>query len=512
MDEALRAALDGPLEDELSRLGLAEGEEVCIRDVFAPARLRLSDTDASLARAWGRAIAEAIGRAVEGRRVAGVVRYASRLQALVDMAEGIALEDLSRAWAWRQLGLWRAAERATRHEALSELVNVLASEPSTIVPVGATLAERGVFRRLAPRFTREQWLTLALAASEVAGVRVAHEWLSGPPVLSASRPASPEEHTATPTAAFTAEAMREAERAVSASRIAHAFAHSHAWARGEDVARCFAVLVILESNQSALSSQEADAHALVGAVAHALKLRNEARARGIEEPATAGEVEPMGGREGDAREARADVEENEDAWGAEDADAEPRGGEKSFEAASDEERPLPAVRRRAFTRFGGLLFMLGLLEDLGLPREMSADEALRGRTLRWSLHQLALTLAPGARADDPAALAFAGLAPDAAPPSEGEDAPSDSESGALAAHAERVVGALRERLEERREESRESLLGFVFGRRAEVIADPGWFEVLFSLDDVDMDIRRSGLDLDPGYLRWLGVVVKFVYE
>jgi hypothetical protein len=215
---------------------------------------------------------------------------------------------------------------------------------------------------------------------------------------------------------------------------------------------------------------------------------------------------PAGGRE------PAGVASAKDAPVAEVRGEGTRGHEEVFKAEEDEDRPLPVVRRRALTRFGGLLFLLNLLEDLGLPREVSGDETLRGRTLRWSLHRLALTLLPEAETDDPAALAFAGLAPDAAPPSEGEEGPSEAESGALASYAVRVESALRERLDERWDEPRASLLAFVCRRRAEVVADPGWFEVRLSLDDVDMEIRRSGLDLDPGYLRWLGVVVKFVYE
>jgi hypothetical protein len=44
------------------------------------------------------------------------------------------------------------------------------------------------------------------------------------------------------------------------------------------------------------------------------------------------------------------------------------------------------------------------------------------------------------------------------------------------------------------------------------VAHPGWLEIHFSLDDVATDLRRAGLDLDPGFLPWLGVVVRFVYD
>ena len=48
-------------------------------------------------------------------------------------------------------------------------------------------------------------------------------------------------------------------------------------------------------------------------------------------------------------------------------------------------------------------------------------------------------------------------------------------------------------------------------RVAEIVVDPGWIEVRLQLEEVDVDLRRAGLDLDPGWLPWLGAVVRFVY-
>ena len=56
------------------------------------------------------------------------------------------------------------------------------------------------------------------------------------------------------------------------------------------------------------------------------------------------------------------------------------------------------------------------------------------------------------------------------------------------------------------------LVDWICRRPAEVAADPGWIEVRYSLNDVSTEIRRVGLDLDPGFVPWLGVVLKFVYE
>jgi hypothetical protein len=49
-------------------------------------------------------------------------------------------------------------------------------------------------------------------------------------------------------------------------------------------------------------------------------------------------------------------------------------------------------------------------------------------------------------------------------------------------------------------------------RHAEILAEPGWIDVKLALDEVSTDIRRAGLDLNPGYIPWLGIVVRFVYD
>ncbi len=55
------------------------------------------------------------------------------------------------------------------------------------------------------------------------------------------------------------------------------------------------------------------------------------------------------------------------------------------------------------------------------------------------------------------------------------------------------------------------LLLSVCRRHAVIQADPGWIDVDLRLDEVSVDVRRAGLDLDPGYLPWLGCVVRFRY-
>lgn len=55
-------------------------------------------------------------------------------------------------------------------------------------------------------------------------------------------------------------------------------------------------------------------------------------------------------------------------------------------------------------------------------------------------------------------------------------------------------------------------LAWLVERDAQVIASPGWIELVFSLDGVSLALRRAGLDLDPGWVPWLGVVIRYRYE
>lgn len=153
-----------------------------------------------------------------------------------------------------------------------------------------------------------------------------------------------------------------------------------------------------------------------------------------------------------------------------------------------------------FSEFGGLLFLLPLVEPASLPPE---------RPLRWSLQQLALALVP-AESGDPAVLAFCGLGPEAVSPDLDEPPATEDEAAVFVELAAGLVATLALRLGE--PEPSRVLLERVVRRRARVVADPGWLELVFSLDDVSTELRRAGLDLDPGFLPWLGVVVRFVYE
>ena len=62
------------------------------------------------------------------------------------------------------------------------------------------------------------------------------------------------------------------------------------------------------------------------------------------------------------------------------------------------------------------------------------------------------------------------------------------------------------------DEDPRDLVARISARAGVIVQDPGWIEFRLRLADVDLDVRRAGLDLDPGFVPWLGAVVVIRYE
>jgi hypothetical protein len=150
---------------------------------------------------------------------------------------------------------------------------------------------------------------------------------------------------------------------------------------------------------------------------------------------------------------------------------------------------------------GGLVYLLHVVAAEGLPTAL-CDEP---RGLRWWLHGLGCVLA-NAGERDPAVLAFAGLAPDAEPPSTRLPAATEDERDRLRTLAAGIEARLA-----RLVEAEPIGMTELVARPAEVLFERGWIEVRFPSSAVDTRVRRAGLDLDPDFVPWLGCVVRFSY-
>ena len=162
LDAVLDRVLGDALEPALVLRGVPVSEEICVRVVRAPARLRLDDGERSAADSWSAAIADAISASVSSGG-ADVVRYRSRHAALADLALGVAEGRLARVWAWRRLGLWHGPEAPDARGRGAELTFALRSEPESLVAALVHVARVGALPELMHIVAREEWVELARA-------------------------------------------------------------------------------------------------------------------------------------------------------------------------------------------------------------------------------------------------------------------------------------------------------------------------------------------------------------
>lgn len=168
--------------------------------------------------------------------------------------------------------------------------------------------------------------------------------------------------------------------------------------------------------------------------------------------------------------------------------------------APEEPQPAPALVdavERVATEYAGLLFLLHLLPAAGLLEHV---EALAPDQLPHVLWHMATRIL-GIPVDDPVVRAFCGgWQPEGALP---------DPHGALALPAELVAHNVTDYVAQRLPDT---TLTAILQRPGTIHFEAGWIEACMPARSAETILRRAGLDLDPGWLPWLGCVVRFVYE
>ncbi|MEO8333808.1 MAG: hypothetical protein ABI664_02465 [bacterium] len=493
LDGVLKSALDDELfAAALQRAGIPAGEEICIRRVESVVRLDSGQPDGRLAVAWSVALADAIAQCVSAGGP-DVIRYGTRFVALVDMACSAARGDLERAWAWRSLGIWHAPDARDAREACAEVIEVLTREPRLAPATLGVVARRGLLPPLIASVPADRWVMLARTSLVASGVSEA----DAERLFSSSGSVEAEVGEDGGVAATT----RAVARMCGSSALLDALREVNSVDRllAGSTIEAIAAMALLDCEPALVAS--ADLRDVVRSIAQHIAAR--AVAVTADKASRVERVRSQAQRD-EKRLESPERRPTELASGAKDEEA-------HGISAADVESPDDA-RTPATTAWGGLLFLLHIVHAVDLPAVLQRDSALNTRSLRWTLHQLAMLIAPIA-ADDPAALAFAGLAPGSRCPSDDEQPPTEAELAAVhSAHAV-VVAAVRERINAiiDNDEPDAALIHRVTSRNAEIVAEPAWIEVRLLASEIDTNVRRAGLDLDPGWIPWLGAVVRFTY-
>lgn len=172
------------------------------------------------------------------------------------------------------------------------------------------------------------------------------------------------------------------------------------------------------------------------------------------------------------------------------------------EKASPDRTPFahPAANDPLTTHAGGLLFLVPALQRLGWPGD--ASESAPAIEEGWGARLLLdLATRAGTPAEDPLVVVLRGMVPDALRP------PREL-SAAGVAHARAWRGRLRRWF---RTTVRLGLRNLI-RRPARLQATSTHLDLTFDLDRCDVRLRRWGLDLDPGWVPWLGRVLTFHYD
>jgi hypothetical protein len=525
--------LAGVAEHRLSRalqtVTLPSGT-LCLRRLDVPVRLDLAASDAAIEEAWAATLANALAAALQDPAL--TVRFGGERPALVDLVAGIVSGRGERAWAWRQLGLLRDCDAdpavAPREALLAALSRRPAHASGAVVLATRRVGLAGLHRILG----RAGWAAIAKVVCEASGVP-GGSWSQLAETASAG--AAHDRRLVASTSATTgrlpagatsaAPQQRLAARLVATSSFAAAVRRSRL--RPEDATvEAWAVLVATEGDPWLLRRSRAP---LVLRHVAAILARSAALAELSLPPADdCSHLHPsVDGLATDTRSGTADGETRVPISTAA-APAVRTTGEDGPAAATPgadgagqrEQDPVTAPARTPpgeiagedqtahDTAYAGLLFLLGTASAAGVPEGLLEEPAFAARTLPWVLHQVAVRL--GVPPADAAAATFAGLDPGTCLPWIGDQPANEPERAALDvvaglwSQATAVALGLGE-------EGKTDAVDRVIRRSGAIDWAPGWTEVRMPLDEVDLDVRRAGLDLDPGWVPWLGTVVRYVY-
>lgn len=522
VQQLLRLIADRTLEERRATYETLSGEW-CVRRLDLGLDLPPDEPDSTAAGRWAALIAGTIRDLVPDG--SNVLHFRSRSQQLLDLVVGLAAGNLSRAWAWRQAGLLAATDPDPEEQPVPALLAAMRREPRLALPV-------------------------LVGAIEQAGVRAVHALLGPIGWAAVADLVRPGWRAVLPRAAALNPVAERRAAAVLAGSVLARTVRSIEPVPNEESRSAWAVLVLAEVDPAAdpkllawvraglehpvavpvrgeaQSLIPGRVHGLPGLVADLVDGPGERAGERVNGPR--GLVpEPAVLPPGMAQQ-RIDGRRGLDSEGVdvptplvlERIDVPPALVPEPLEAptsvapglveAPAGARP-PESEPGVPTMWAGLLFVLNAATAAGLPDAIDTDFRLASRPLRWVLYQLALRLVPVAAAD-PAALALAGLTPampaPAGPPAE------PLEDQALDQHAAEWTAGVGEMLEQARhpeDDTPRPTLWSLARRPGWIVADPGWIEVQLPLDEIDLLVRRAGLDLDPGWLDWMGVVVVFRY-
>lgn len=507
---------DDRLERALRESPLPEGEW-CVRRLDLAVALDPDRPLSALETDWADQIVTALRVSLrDGSQ--DVVRYLRPEQAVDDLLLGLSTGRYEHTWAWRQVGLLEVNDPEPHLDRCRVFLLVLARLGHGRIAALSRLVRSAGAASVHRLLGNAGWIRVATLVAAEAGVVWAPTEAPAPdPVAVPTEVPTPDPAAlpkATGSPASTTETGRVAAlaRAISTSSSLAPALRGSGLRVDADTLQAWAVLAIGDTDPRLLRAAPRPLHRLIMAVGERLlppvapglgAAGGHRSSTGQIRPATAAPVpmKPDGpsaaGGDSGVQAARTDTAANPVAPGT--------ATTADLDRSEPTVHPLPIPT----SSWGGLLFLLNSAADAGLPGLLD-EPPLDAHPTPWVLHRLGRALVP-IGPDDPALMAFSGLT------SGWPEQPlKKAERRAVAACARSWIAATARRLRPggaKDGEPTDAELVHRLARRAATIErEPGWVEVRLRLDEVDLDVRRGGLDLDPGWVWWLGHVVRFRYE
>ena len=482
-----RAVTDAELGGGLLDDPLDAAWAVCLQELSVDVELDPA-SPAEAASLWSRAIVGALHEATHeqgsgggGDAGWGTVVYRSEVDALIALVRGHADGELRHAWAWRQVGLLPVSREALTH---ADVVDALLARPRLAPAVVAAVGAR----RLA-RLADSDLLRLARAVLVEVGGPVADlvlELRAGgapPPPLPMPLPRGVG-------VGGTDRRDRSVGQVEAAAGAALAALPRAVWSAVADPADRVALALLATAATTPALSRDVSHVVLVSGLFASDTTTSGRESRQL---SAAGHVADRSVAFG--TDERDDTGPPADDDGPEPVDHQDEESQPddSAEDAGAEAPEAPAELRSAW---GGVWFLTHAVAALDLVDDL----VTRGVDVQSGL-RVVLAEVTGAPPDDPCVAWLSGAGD-----------PDDASAPAPAATVLDLAAAVSDWLTRRAELRSPDLDPPSLWRRPVVLRrSPGLVEVGLSLDDVDLNVRRAGLDLDPGWVWWLGATVRFRY-
>ncbi|RZL11913.1 MAG: hypothetical protein EOP40_00845 [Rubrivivax sp.] len=458
-----------------------------------------------VARHWLQALQGAVTQAASQPAHPGVVRYRSRREGLSDLMYRSALGETGRQWAWQRMGLIARAG-VLPGEVLASGLRHLLNDAGWVWPMlcqwVAAEPQTAALSAMLRALPEAGWRQLLLAAAPSRGYAqvLAHKGQRGVMYGTGQHEVDPGWYgdAEGPPMGRRALAVRVSDASPMASWLADWLRRRpHLAARHGDTLAVLLVAVAWPdqgSGEAVLSERLAQACQQVREAAGAAAWRGSREAQPAAQPSRSTDLVVQAGAEQPQTLPPARSSTETAAHPSDEAPALARGDD-------DDTPPAPALPDQHEwlpTAWAGALFWLrqaGACHLVAARANASADEDARGHAL------VALARALGVPEGDAALRAFIG----------GHE-PAGQPHPDLALQAAAVTRQWADWLAEHAPDLPEPRLPAVCQRPGRLRFEPGWIELHLRLDQADTRIRRLGLDVDPGYLPWLGCVVRIRYD